>query len=109
MFLRFIVLFCFLFLSAIGYSQILQPAKLTAETPTQSVKVGDEIELTFNATIDNGWYIYSVNFDADCGPIPLAVTLEKNSGYQLVGELKAVNDVAKHDKIFDCDVRIFIT
>ena len=38
----------------------------------------------------------------------MAVTLEKNPGFELVGDLVAINDQAKHDKIFDCDVRIFV-
>ena len=37
----------------------------------------------------------------------MAITLEKDASFELVGDLKAVNDKAKHDKIFDCDVRIF--
>ena len=100
-------LFC-LVLATLAHAQVIQPAKLTAETPTQTVKVGDEVELIFKASIDKGWYIYSVGFDADCGPFPLAVTLEKHPSFSLAGELVAVNDQAKHDKIFDCDVRIFI-
>lgn len=88
-------------------AQILQPAKLVAETPAKSFRIGDEAELIFKAAIDKGWYIYSVGFDEDCGPIPIAVTLEKNPGFELVGELVAMNDKSKHDKIFDCDVRIF--
>ena len=90
-----------------SFAQILQPAKLVVETPGGALKTGDEIELVFKATVDKGWYIYSVGFDPDCGPIPMAVTLEKDPGFELVGDLKAINDKAKHDKIFDCDVRIF--
>ncbi len=90
-------------------AQILQPARLTAETPSKNFKIGDEVELTFKANIDRGWYIYSVGFDEDCGPIPIAITLDGNPGFELVGKLVAINDKAKHDKIFDCDVRIFET
>ena len=103
----FILVFLFLSGYVASYAQILQPAKLVAETPTGALKTGVEIELVFKATVDKGWYIYSVGFDPDCGPIPMAVTLEKDPGFELVGDLKAVNDKAKHDKIFDCDVRIF--
>ena len=38
----------------------------------------------------------------------MAVTLEKHPSFALVGNLIAVNDQAKHDKIFNCDVRIFV-
>lgn len=99
----------FLFFTFQVQAQIIQPAKLITETPVKNAKVGDEIELVFKATIDKGWYIYSVDFDEDCGPIPMTVTLEKNSSYELVGSLIAINDQEKHDKIFDCDVRIFLS
>ena len=98
----------FLFISAFVVSaQILQPATLIAETPAETYKVGDVVELFFKATIKPGWYMYSVNFDADCGPIPLSITLEKHPSFELVGEVTAIHDKTKHDKIFDCDVKIF--
>ncbi|HZB15130.1 MAG TPA: cytochrome c biogenesis protein CcdA [Chryseolinea sp.] len=108
MFIRFARVLFFLVVTSVAYSQILQPARLVAETPAKNLKVGDEVELIFKASVDKGWYIYSVGFDEDCGPIPMAITLEKHPSYSLVGGLVAVNDQAKHDKIFDCDVRIFI-
>lgn len=94
---------CFLQASA----QVLQPAKITSSASSYQVKAGDEIDLIFSASIDNGWYIYSLGFDADCGPIPISITLEKNSTFEAVGDLRAINDKKKHDEIFDCDVRIF--
>lgn len=93
--------------AAPSFAQVLQPAKMVAETPAGTYQVGDVIELTFNATIDNNWYLYSVGFDPDCGPIPMAVTLEKHPSFELIGQLTAIKDKAKHDKIFDCDVRTF--
>lgn len=107
MFIRFVQVLFLISLTTLAEAQVIQPAKLTAETPTKKLKVGDEVELSFKATIDKGWYIYSVGFDEACGPIPLAVSFEEHPGFQLVGNLIAVNDKEKHDKIFDCDVRIF--
>jgi thiol:disulfide interchange protein DsbD len=103
------ILFClFLAIStSIANAQVLQPAKLTAETPSKSYKVGDVIELVFKASIQKNWYIYSIGFDPDCGPVPMSVTLDKDPSYELVGSLAAIQDKTKHDKIFDCDVRIF--
>ncbi|HYG20079.1 MAG TPA: cytochrome c biogenesis protein CcdA, partial [Ohtaekwangia sp.] len=95
------------FVCTLSFAQILKPAKIFTETPDGPVKVGDEIELVFKAVIDKGWYIYSVGFDENCGPLPMSITLEKNGSFELVGGLIAVNDKAKHDKIFDCDVRYF--
>lgn len=105
--MRFSALIVLFFATSSLFGQVLQPARLVSEPLTGQLKVGEEVELVFKATIDKDWYIYSVNFDADCGPIPMSVTLEKNPGFELIGGLTAVNDKAKHDKIFDCDVRIF--
>ena len=108
MFIRFAYVLFLLAVTSLASAQILQPARLIAETPTKNLKVGDEVELVFKASIDKDWYIYTVGFDEDCGPIPMAVTLEKHPSFALVGNLIAINDQAKHDKIFDCDVRVFI-
>lgn len=88
-------------------AQILQPAKLTSGFSVENTKVGDEIDLIFRATIDKNWYIYSLGFDEDCGPEATSVELEKHPSFELVGSLLAINDKLKHDKNFECDVRIF--
>ncbi len=102
-----LVIFIAIFSVVSSKAQILQPAKLTAGNSVTSAKVGDEIDLIFKAQIDPQWYIYSLGFDEDCGPIPMIITLDKHPSFELVGSVVAINDKAKHDKIFDCDVRIF--
>jgi len=98
----------FLFLSVIAsHAQILKPAKLVAEPPTKTIRMGDVVELKFNVTIDKGWYVYTVGFDTECGPLPTEITFEKDPSFELVGSLTAIHDKLKHDNIFDCDVRIF--
>lgn len=102
--LFFVLLFCTVIQ---GQSQILKPAKITAVTPTKTLAVGEEVDLVFRAQINPNWYIYSLGFDTLCGPIPMVITLEKDPSFELIGDLVAINDKGKHDKIFDCDVRIF--
>ena len=106
--MRFSALIALILATTALHAQILKPAKLTAQTPDQQLKVGDEVDLIFKATIDKDWYVYTVGFDTTCGPLPTKIKLEKNPSFELVGELIAVNDKAKHDEIFDCDVRVFI-
>jgi thiol:disulfide interchange protein len=89
-----------------GHAQLMKPAKLQAEPINQDLQVGDEIDLLFTATIDKPWYLYTTGFDPECGPILATISLEKN-GFETVGELTAIDDHAKHDKIFECDVRYF--
>lgn len=89
-----------------SFAQVLTPAKWTTEAPTQ-VKVGDEIDLVFKATIDNSWYMYSSEFDCEDGPIKTDFIFATDKSFQLVGKVKAINPTDKHDKIFECDLKIF--
>jgi thiol:disulfide interchange protein len=107
MFKRFFLATFLVFVSILAFSQVIQPAKLRVENTVKTARIGDVVDLVFKASIDKNWYIYSVGFDADCGPIPMTIELEKHSSFTLVGGLQAIGDKAKHDKIFECDVRIF--
>src|ERR1041385_1396382 len=90
-----------------GIAQVLQPARITATLSKTDLEVGDQVDVIFKVTIDDNWYVYTVGFDEECGPVPMKITLTKNAGFELVGALKAIDDHQKHDQIFDCDVRIF--
>lgn len=104
---RNLLLSLIVLVSAPAVSQVLQPAKLVASLSKSDIKVGDEIDVVFRATIEDGWYIYTLGFDPECGPNPMEINLTKNSGFELVGKIRAIDDHQKHDEIFDCDVRIF--
>lgn len=88
-------------------AQILQPAEWEHDVSSRKVKVGDEIDLIFKATIDPDWYLYSSDFDPDCGPIIASWNFIPNDTYQLVGEIQPINPTAKYDEIFECEVKIF--
>jgi thiol:disulfide interchange protein len=105
--MRFIASFA-IFLSVYGaYAQILEPAKITTSLSRADARTGDEIEVIFTTAIDPGWYIYTLDFDPECGPLPMSIQLEQNDTFEKVGALYAVSDKKKHDEIFGCDVRIF--
>ncbi len=90
-----------------SFGQILTPAKWVYTVSNPSPSVGDEVELVFIASIDKNWYLYSSEFPCEDGPVKTTITFKPNSSYQLVGKLLAINPLAKHDDIFDCDVKIF--
>lgn len=101
--------FCLLFLTsaATGWGQILEPSSWTTSTSKTSVSQGEEVDLIFTATIDPDWYLYSSDFDPDCGPIVATWEFQKNASYELVGGIRPINPQEKYDEIFECDVRIF--
>lgn len=101
-----LLLFCLL--SIQGFGQVISPAKLIPIDEVRTVKAGDVVDLVFDATVDKNWYLYSTDFNDDCGPFPMSLDFDKNGTFELVGPLKGIDHTAKHDKIFDCDVNIFI-
>jgi len=99
--LAFIV--CTLTLSA----QILHPAKWLNSSSINEAKVGDELTLIFQATIDKDWYLYSTEFNCDDGPNKTVFTFKSHPSYKLVGKIEPIGEIDKHDDIFECDIKIF--
>src|SRR5882672_7386698 len=106
--MRFIYTVLFLLAGILSTAQILTPAKWVYSISNDSPAVGEEIELIFSATIEKNWYLYSNEFPCEDGPIKTTITLKPHPGYKLVGSLRPINPVEKHDKIFECDVKIFV-
>lgn len=103
---HFIFLYLF-FVSVVGVAQILKPAHWTAEVSKKQVTIGEEIDLIFQAKIDANWYMYSNDFDPDCGPLLTTVEFTDVKNYKVIGNLKAINPIDKHDETFGCDVKVF--
>src|SRR5688572_2202807 len=99
---RIYLLLTLLFTFTLASAQILRPAKLFAEPLEGTAKVGDVVDIVFKANIDKGWHIYTVGFDLECGPLPTVITFEDHPGFELVGELKAINDKTKYEESFGC-------
>ena len=102
-------LFTFLFflLASAAQSQILQPATWQNFPAKENVQVGQELDLVFTAEIDPDWYLYSSDFDPDCGPIVASWQFKTNKTYELIGEIKPINPKTKYDDVFECEVKIF--
>ena len=67
-----------------------------------------EYSLIFNATIKDGWYVYSQFLESDEGPVPTEITLEENKNLALVG--KAIEEGQKiegFDKLFEMNITKF--
>jgi len=70
-------------------SGILDPADWTIETAKVSE---DEFDITFKATMDKGWYIYSQHTQ-EGGPIPTGFYFNKGEHYELVGDAKEIGEL----------------
>ena len=95
---------------------ILMVAVLTAEAQMQDPvhfrselkRISDtEAELLFQATIDDGWHVYSTDLGKG-GPISATFHADRMEGAQTVGTLKARGkEVKQFDKMFGMEVRYF--
>src|SRR4051812_26488494 len=102
--LRILVL---LLITTASYAQILKPAKITTSLAKNDLKVGDQVDVIFKVTIDDGWHVYTLGFDVECGPVPIAIKITKDASFELVDSLKAINDHKTYDELFGCDVNVF--
>jgi hypothetical protein len=88
-----------LLLTFSAFGQIQNHAQWTFEAPKKEVKVGDVIEVKFNATIDANWYLYSSEFPAE-DPIKTTFEYKKNETFEIVGKVKPIGFHNKEDEYF---------
>jgi len=93
-----------LLISTAGFSQIFEPVKWKTEVED----LGDgTFNLIMNATIDDGWYLYSQNVP-DGGPIPTGFTFENENGaFELIGEATESAGKTKFDNVFEMELTTF--
>ena len=85
-------------------AQMMDPVHFKAELKTGN---GAEAEIVFNATIDQGWHVYSTEIGED-GPIEATFNVVKMEGAELVGKLVPKGNVIKKmDKLFGMELKYF--
>lgn len=102
-----LVIAFFLMLANVSFAQILKPSKWKAELSKKEIKVGDEIDVIFKATIDKSWHLYSNDFDPDLGPILISFDFEDHISYERIGKVKPINAHKHYDKVWEGDVSYF--
>ena len=92
-----------LLVAAQMFAQFQDPISLK-----HAIKVdGAEAVLTFNATIDDGWHLYSTNLP-EGGPTSATLNIDKIEGAELVGPLQpGAGEIEKFDPMFDMKVKFF--
>ncbi len=85
--------------------QILEP--VTWNFSTEMLEE-NTYKVTYEATIDPGWYVYS-QFLNDGGPIPTTVYFDENAAVVNTSEVEEMSDHVNdgYDKMFDMDVKKF--
>ena len=85
-------------------AQMMDPVHFKAELKTGN---GAEAEIVFNATIDQGWHVYSTEIGED-GPIEATFNVVKMDGAEVIGKLMPKGNVIKKmDKLFGMELKYF--
>ncbi len=100
---KIIVVLSFLIFSTSSFSQILNPVKWV----TSVEKVSEsEYDLLIQATIEEGWHLYSQNVPED-GPIPTNFTFVKTDNYKLIGNTSEEEGHTVFDAVFNMNIKYF--
>ena len=93
----------FLFLSLFSFCSFAQ------NEVTWDVQYDAESEsIIFNATIAEGWHLYSQNINEGIGPVATAFTFEPNKAiYKLVGSTSEPTPITEYDPNFDGELSYF--
>lgn len=87
--------------------QVLEPVKWDYKTE----KLADnQYKITFNANIDDHWYVYSNTIQGD-GPIPTTINYDENEIVEQMDSVEESGIVEKngYDELFDMDIKKFGT
>ncbi len=103
--MRFLILFVFIFNSFLAQAQLLDPVKWTFSLETLG---NDEYTLSFEATMEKEWTVYS-QYTSDDGPVPTYITYEPETGFQKVGKAEEFgHKKSGMDKLFGVEVIKFL-
>ncbi|MBC7391250.1 MAG: thioredoxin family protein, partial [Opitutaceae bacterium] len=89
-------------------NNIKQHAKWSYRLEPTETSVGKEVTIIFKVEIEDGWYMYSSDFDPNLGPIVTALNLKKNKDFQQVGKLIPNHPKRKFDEIWGGEISYFI-
>ena len=87
--------------------QIIEPAKWTVKLSAEEASIGDKIEVIFTASIDEGWYVYSNDFDPELGPLLISFEFEEDGSYERVNGTRPINSHKHYDDIWEGEVSYF--
>ena len=88
-------------------AQVLQPSKVTYSLSDKDYQVGDTLTLNFHVSIDEGWYMYSSDFDPDLGPILTTFEFTPHDSYELIGGIEAIGAKRKYDDLWGGEYTYF--
>ena len=97
-----------LLLPLIAFPQIRKdPTSWSVSSPKKSAKVGDVVEMRIQATIADGWHMYSNDLDPNIGPVPTTLKFSGSDAFRLVGKPVPVGVKETFEEVWGAKVRQF--
>jgi hypothetical protein len=99
-----LLFFLFLFMSV---GQISAQTSSSIVTWKNSiVEIEGKKHIKMEATIKNGWHLYSQFIEGD-GPVPTSFTFTESKNYSLIGKVKEEKAKTTYDSNFDMEISYF--
>ena len=105
--MRKILVIFFTLISVITSAQILDPVIWEF---SQSKISQSEVELQFNASIEDHWHLYSQftgQYFGDEGPVPTSFIFKESENFEKIGETEEEIPMKVFDPIFEMDLKYF--
>ncbi|MBL4624808.1 MAG: hypothetical protein JKY42_06675 [Flavobacteriales bacterium] len=99
-----VLVFILIFSASISYSQIYDPVKWSFDS--KNIK-GNKFELTYHATIEEGWHMYSQFLPNDDGPIATTFNYDSGVGYELNDGVTEPKPITEFDPNFEMELNYF--
>lgn len=88
-----------------GGAMSQDPVNWTAEIDEESLAPGGTVTVAVRATIDPGWYIYSIT-QGEGGPVPSRISLAAEQPFTQAGDVKGSEPRVKFDQNFSMEVEM---
>ena len=79
---------------------------LKMDGPSQTVKPGSVFKVQVEASIEEGWHLYSTQ-QPDGGPKPTRITLKADQVFDAAGTVEAPAPLTAHDANFDIETEFY--
>lgn len=88
-----------------GAAMSQNPVHWMAEIDRESLAAGSTVTVGVSATIDPGWYIYSIT-QGEGGPVPSRISLGADQPFTQAGDVRGTEPAVKFDQNFSMEVEM---
>lgn len=100
----FLITTILILVASASHSQIYEPVKWSFDSKNIG---GDKFEISYHATIDEGWHMYSQFLPSEDGPIATTFNYDSGAGYELNDGVTEPSPISEFDPNFEMKLNYF--